>query len=84
MPDVHLRPDATHQQAIVLPKISFGDMHIPVAEIHQLGPMLVVVRQIAYLHLVDKCMLALIFDHRLGFVRLVGTDKKGSATQVML
>jgi len=43
MPDVHLRPNATHQQAIILPQVRLGDMHVPAAEVHKLGPMLVIV-----------------------------------------
>ena len=75
MPDVHLRPDAAHQQAVVVPQVMLGDVDELVAEVHQFGPVLVVVGEVADLHLVDEGVLALVLDHRLGFVRLVGPDE---------
>ena len=73
--DVHLRPDAAHQQAVVIPQVMFGDVDVLVAEVLQFGPVLVVVGNVADLHLVDERVLALVLDHRLGFVRLVGPDE---------
>ncbi len=75
VPDVHLCPDAAHQQAVVVPQVVLGDVDVLVAEVHQLGPVLVVVGEVADLDLVDQGVLALVLDQRLGLVRLVGADE---------
>ena len=48
---------------------------ILVPEVDQFRPVLVVVGQVADLHLVDERVLALVLDHRLDLVRLVGPDE---------
>ena len=75
VPDVDLRPDAAHQQAVELPQVVLGDVDVLVPEVDQLGPVLVVVGEVADLHLVDEGVLALVLDQRLGLVRLVGPDE---------
>ncbi len=75
VPDVHLRPDAAHQQSVVVPQVMLRDVDVLVAEVHQLGPMLVVFGEVAHLHLVDEGVLALVLHHRLCLVRFVGPDE---------
>lgn len=70
--DVHLRPDPAPQQAVELPQVVLGDVDELVPEVLEFGPVLVVVGDVADLHLVDESVLALILHHRLGLVRLVG------------
>ena len=47
VPDVDLRPDAAHQQAVVVPQVVLGDVDELVAEVDQFGPVLVVVGEVA-------------------------------------
>ena len=70
--DVDLRPDAAHQEPVVLPHVLLRDVDVLVAKIHELGPVLVVVREVADFDLVDQRVLALVFYlglHGVGFVR---------------
>ena len=64
VPNFHLRPDPAHQQAVVVPQEVFGDVDVFVTEVLQFGPVLVVVGNVAHLHLVDEGMLALVLEHR--------------------
>ena len=81
VPDVDLRPDPAHQQAVELPQVVLGDVDVLVPEVDQLGPVLVVVGEVADLHLVDEGVLALVLHERLDLVRLVGPDEvRGDAS----
>ena len=46
--DIHLCPDPTHQQSIVLADIVLWNMDIFMTEIREFGPVFVVLREIAY------------------------------------
>ncbi len=74
---IDLRPDAAHQQAVVIPHEVFGDVDVLVAEVLQFRPVFVVVGHVADLHFVDEGVLPLVLEQRLGFIRLVGTDEVG-------
>ena len=52
-----------------------GDVDVLVPEVDQFRPVLVVVGEVADLHLVDERVLALVLDDRLDLVRLVGPDE---------
>jgi hypothetical protein len=49
---VDLRPDAAHHQALVVAHVVLGDVHVLVAEVGDLGPVVRVDE--AHLHLVDE------------------------------
>src|SRR2546421_12913647 len=54
--DIHLSPDATHEHPVVLTDIAFWNMDVFMTEIDEFSPVLVVVREIAYLHLIDQSL----------------------------
>ena len=58
--EVQLRPDATHQQSVVLPKVLLGDVDEFVAEVLEFRPVFVVIRNVADLYLIDECVLTLV------------------------
>src|SRR6266446_8866925 len=53
MADVHLRPDTAHEHPVVFADIAFWNVDISMTEIDEFGPVFVVVREVAYLHLID-------------------------------
>src|SRR5262249_10353502 len=62
MADVNLRPYPAHQQAVVISQEVFGNVDVSVAEVLQFGPMLVVIGNVAHLHLVDESVFSLVLD----------------------
>ncbi len=71
---VHLRPDAALQQPLVLADEGVGNMHEPIAEVDQLGPVLRAVQ--AHQHFVNEGLPVALFDARLGLHRFVGPDDR--------
>jgi len=75
VPQIDLGPDSAHQEAVEVPQEPIRDMDELVSKVLQLGPVLVVVRDIPHLNLVDEGVVAFVLDHRLSLVGLVRSDK---------
>ena len=69
---VDLRPDAAHEEALVVADVVLGDVHELVAEVGDLGPVVGVDE--AHLHLVDEGVPPAVLHLALRLHRLVGAD----------
>src|SRR5207244_10953145 len=48
VPNIQLRPNTAHQQSVVIPQEVFGYVDVPVTEVLQFGPVLVIVGYIPH------------------------------------
>ena len=69
---VDLRPDAAHHEPLVVADVVLGDVHVLVAEVRDLGPVVRVDE--ADLHLVDEGVLAALLDLAWAFIDSSGAD----------
>lgn len=73
--NLNLRPNAPHQEPVEIAGVSVRDMEILVAEVDALGPVFVILGNVADLDLVNEGVPLLFLDQGLRLVGLLGPDE---------